>query len=822
MDEEKKNAGTETENTDERAAGGIPMSNAELHLERQRMAETLEKMKEGGEDVSQTEKWLELMDNERDNTGAMKRKFFGLEMQALLSRKEMVEEVGELRHKMLGATEPRPIPRLEFDESGNIKIPEGENQSFVFVNMGELDRFNKEGGGHEAGDRALLDAQARIENTTRDILQDAGIEIPLDHFTVYRFSGNEFVVSIQETVDDDIEKEGEEETRELRDIIAETITESGPTVEGVKEAAPLVATTMDLSKSVDLFHDLQAEMEEGKRITDPDVAARELFGLTAAYADHALDVKKFESRVNRILDKIDEADGDLEKVRPFFDNYMKKMFTETKLTDIEKFAGLDRSQIPDMSLEYARRNLGKLSDFENVEADAVKAEADKISARDVIGTRVRDMRIPKLESRPDQRVSGEFAVIPDRANGQVKLDEMMAEYMSASDEEVASGFTEREAAGLDYMIEFARRDQGTGLLERGVHYEALEKDFEDGNDVSMLFVDMGFLKYFDKAGGRDVGNNALKFAADLMERAVDESEIKATVYRYAGDEFTIKIDGGEEEAKVFEDKLSELKQNLVIPQGKLGDEGGYYPTELVFNSGFSDSAAAESVFSDLEAKNAFTENDLADSGYVRNKKAELMTMIADKGIVAEKAVGRFNLLIERMRDQRYETTEERLKEVKSDMPTSTVMPDNQTLVDKMDLDDEMKRFWTQTEQMTTYSGKAIFTEDGGANLLRVWAESGRSIEELQNEIETFVEQGIEEAESAEKSSRGLRDRLIEIHARADYFEKKVDDMQAKLESTEGNTKALEDEVATLRGMLDQAHDEKRHLTEQRKVVEEAE
>jgi GGDEF domain-containing protein len=832
----------------------IPGTMAEARRDMEEMRKMIESLEDDDPDRERGLRYLELMDNERDNTGALKRKFFGLEIQSLLSRKEMVEDIREMKEEMMGRSEERRIPRLEFGEDGRIEVPEGENQSFVFVNMGELDRFNKEGGGHEAGDHALMKAQETFEKTVYRALDDAGVENAFDKFNIFRFDGNTFVASVNEVPGDSEKGEGQK----IRDIIADVMEDSGPTVKGVKEPAPLVAVSMDLKEAVDLFHGLQADLGEGpngESITDPDTATRELFGLLAGYADHALDVKKYENRVQRVLDKLDEAGGDTEQVKSFYENYMKKMFTDTELDTIEGFTTLDRSRIPEMSLDYARNFLGQKEEFEQVQADAVRKELARVRAKDVVEARVREIQKPEaVEFHGPGQHDVVLAEVPKMTRGQQKLADSMEVFKEIPQDGDKKDKARRESAGLDYMIEFSRRDQGTGLLERGVYYDDLEKDIAEGKDTSVLFVDMGFLKYFDKAGGRDVGNNALKFAADLMERAVEEAGIDGSVYRYAGDEFTVRLEGGEDQADAFRSALERLKRDefgekqLAIPTGKAGSENGYYPTQLVFNDGFAEREMMENVFGDMQEAGAFSDSDLESDKYVKNKKAEIMTVLADKGIADKKAVGRFELLIGRMRDERYSEVNDQLKMLKEqeelkiqqrladgeDIPPEEMHVKLESLLDGVDADEESKNFWIQTDQMTTYSGKAIFAEDGGKTLLEAWAESERPMEELRSEIETFVEQSIEDAENEDKQSRELRDRLIEALVRADYFQKKVDEMQETIErlSTEkaegdeestGRITALSHERDVLAEKLREAEGEREQLrmSQERKNIDEA-
>jgi GGDEF domain-containing protein len=847
--EEKKSptAGTETEveeQVDQAEEYEAPKTMAGFRQTLDDYRADIERGEEEGEDMTRERKYVELFENMFDNTGALKRKYFGLEMRAMLSEEPMVEDLVLLRRELLGVNEVRSIPSLEFDKEGNVAVPEGENQGFVFVNMGELDRFNKEGGGHEAGDRGLLEANRLIEQVVVKRLSEAGVKNPHDAFSVYRFSGNEFVISIREL---DADRGKREDEAKIRDDIAGELTGSGPTVPGVKEPAPLVASTMDIKGVAGIFNDMQTQLESGERITDPDIAARELFGLTANYADHALDVMKFEGRVNRVLDKIDEAGGDLGQVRPFFENYMKKMFTGTELENLEDFVNLDRARIPEMSLEYARGNLSMTTKFKNKEADAIRNELDKVRGEDIITARLEEITLPDGERVEDAAVGEvELAEIPDKTRGQAQLHGLMEAYKDAPEEEdFEETMSEKEEKALDYMIEFARRDQGTGLLERGVYYEDLERDFKEGRDTSTLFIDMGFLKYFDKAGGRDVGNDALKFAAEQMEKAADAMmddpeniHERPTVYRYAGDEFTVKIDGGQEQAAKFMEILTRLgigdgAEKLAVPTGKLGSENGYFPTDLVFNQGFADSGMAEGVFGEMKQAGAFTEADLANENFVNNKKVELMTMLADKGVAEQKAIGRFGLLIKRLRDPRYQEVQDKVRELAERREgDGRVSPES--LLAEVEVDEGAKNFWTQTEQMTVYSAKATFAEDGGLDLLKAWAESGRDIGELKDgEIRVFVEQSIEEAEEADKESRGLRDRLVELRVKADYYANKVDEMQETIDGmkreqeeedkeNEAMLTAMRHERDVLKDQLRDAEAEKERLqlAEQRKRLDE--
>src|SRR5574337_1374330 len=71
-----------------------------------------------------------------------------------------------------------------------------------------------------------------------------------------------------------------------------------------------------------------------------------------------------------------------------------------------------------------------------------------------------------------------------------------------------------EIAKLNLEIESAWRDSLTGLEQRGRLFENLEAGLDGGESVSMVFIDMAFLKYFDKEGGAETGNLAIQKTAE--------------------------------------------------------------------------------------------------------------------------------------------------------------------------------------------------------------------------------------------------------------------------------------------------------------------
>lgn len=699
---------------------------------------------EKAKELAVAEKRLELFLGEHDNAGAFKFKRFGREMV------EMFEDG------------PGKEKKVEIDaETGKMTLAESErNRRVMFVNMGELDRINKEGGGHAAGDAALKETVKVIEAAVQAKL--GGQRNNGSGYTMLRYRGNEFMVSF-----DDITKEDFED-------IMRTVREAQPKVDGVEEGAPLVADGFDLQEAVDIVNQLQLELGPDERIDpkDPGAAAREVIEVMRRRADYSLDVDKFMSRVARVKDKVRE--GGEEGAKAFFENYMKKMFQGSELADLSRFESLSDEEAERMAFEYAAKSLSSAKSLEDARRAIVDSRLKEIRSRGEPLTEVQQLE-SGLASL-DAPVT--LATVPERTRGQKVLDDFERKAKEA--ELLGPGKEDAELARLDAQIESARRDKGTGLLERGVHYENLEKAFKEGKETQMVFVDMGFLRYFDNKGGPEVGDAALKVAADLMEEAIDKSGVEGKAFRYGGDEFTVQISGGPEQVAKFQQALATLREQAgAIPTGKRGTSDGYYPTELVFNYGVSDNAMAEEVYKSLLEAGKYTEAEAADPDLVANAKAEIMTVIADKAIEEEKGVNRFMMLIEKLRDPKYK-------------------------------EDPAKK--VQVDNLIAFSNKALFAEAGGGTYLRALAESGKDEGEMRKEIESWVAERIKENHEKEGQKADLLSQLVEVHGKIRYYERALS--EARHESAEAKQRNEK-----LQAELTKAQAERQQLIDVRKALE---
>ncbi len=698
---------------------------------------------QAGKKLEIADKRLELFYSEHDAAGAFKFKRFGREVQSFFAD-----------------TKERPKV-IEQKENGEFGLTEGqENRRMAFINMGELDRFNKEGGGHAAGDAALAETSRTIERIVREKLKDK--EGAASGYELLRYSGNEFMVSFSDLPE-----------KEFNEVLQQ-ISETRPSVPGVKEPAPLTATGVDLREAISLMNETQLGLAPTEKVEAGEDAARELVEVAKHLADFRLEKAKFESRASRVMEVME---GQGPEAAKFFDNYMKKTFSGTELASLKDFENLKamgdqafREKVSQMAETSAHNRLFEERKFESLTDGIIRK---RLEARRVIHEGADKGEWPGSILSSDDRL----AAVPEQTRGQAIIAEKKADA-----EAPAASPEDSELKRLEYQIEVAKRDAGTGLLDRGQHYEKLEKSLAENKDASVVFVDMGFLKYFDQKGGTDVGDSALKLAADIMERAVAESGVKAEVFRYGGDEFTIQVEGGDDKAAELVRKIHELRDSAgKVPSGARSKDE-YAPTKLVFNTGACDKKQLDAVMSDLVAAGRYTAEDLADPERGPNIKAEVMTKIADVGLESEKAVRRFEQMIRELRDPAYAKDPQRK---------------------------------LQVDSLINFSNKAIFAEKGGKELLTELAGAAElSDEEVDRRIREFVADKVEESHDVKDGKRDLLDRMVEVHT-------KIRDLSSELHRAQAESEARGAEIVSLRSRLQVAEKERRQLIETRGKMDDA-
>ena len=632
---------------------------------------------------------LELFDLKHDFTGALKLEIFGQRLNDLFNEGKLGVENGQIEIK---------------DETVNQK-------QVLVVNMSELDRFNKEGGGHHAGDNALLETTWSLDRimTAEGFAEGA--------YQLYRYSGNEIMIEVDGATDEQIEK-----------VTAEIIATRPTSREGM-EGAPLSVSRVRMAEVVGLVNNVKALLPSTEFTAEE--AARELVEITRRLADFQLEVEKFKTRVARIDEIINNKSE--KEAENFFNQYLKKGFSGTPYTEFAKAKELVKnSEDVDRAAFAFARNIFKLEGEFSAQSNEAIRGALQEQRRQEKTTIVKKPDVTKAEM-PGLNI----AKVPEQTNGQNIINEKRKAW------ENARGSEQEEEKRLEYQIEIYRRDAGTCLLRRGEYYKDLEKDLGESKTVSVLFIDMGFLKYFDKEGGTEVGNNALKLAAHLLETAVKKTELegRAEVYRYAGDEFTIRVvDSDDDTLVALQKNIIELQNTAGVVAADTRSTGNYLPASLSFNISACTPEILGMVNQDLTARGY--QDKTADINF----QAELMTKIADKGVTVKKAADRFTLLLQRMFTDEY--------------------AENET-------------YQNQTNALLTYSTKAIFGDAGQRQLARFLNEiqNPKDINALRQKIENFVVDAMTNEDENEKARSGFIDQLIDLHVQIYYLQATVQSLE---------------------------------------------
>lgn len=110
------------------------------------------------------------------------------------------------------------------------------------------------------------------------------------------------------------------------------------------------------------------------------------------------------------------------------------------------------------------------------------------------------------------------------------------------------------------LIKAARVDNLTGLNNRSVFMESLRKRIESGREFAMALYDIDHFKEINDTLGHNNGDIVLKEMADRVKNLAGE---EISVYRLAGDEFTLIID--ETDREVIVEYLKQIQKMFHEP-----------------------------------------------------------------------------------------------------------------------------------------------------------------------------------------------------------------------------------------------------------------
>jgi diguanylate cyclase (GGDEF)-like protein len=643
---------------------------------------------------------------ERDVTGAKKGSRFGVDL------KETIENIGVGRN-----------------ESGDLSIEQPEaldRNHLVMVNMGELDRLNSSGD-HKLGDVGLVATYNRIQQVVsdniREYLEGEDIEEKIPTmFEVYRVNGNDFVIVLK-----DVNAE-----------IAKKITEGlqgnveMPAEHGV-EAVPLAANNISLRGSFEVLKSIRSVFEsESVSEIDKDDAEQGDGTLLITLLRERLftmnDFVKVRSRLERMVDKIKNPEG--VPAEKLYDDFLKKTlgtifakpgsdvaldFGEFVQALRDRGAGLEVGSENDPEWErmlfltsrdqsihsfqdrYEMKRKVEVELHRQVISDLQKRADEKlVDIPENIPGSVKDAERPEYGSEKQLAVTVFESVMADL--GETEGRQILQNLETENNEAKSIGPREVRLAELTLEVEKLKRDSLTGLKERGMLFNEITERIENKKPISVISIDMAFLKFFDKEGGSMTGDNAILAAGKILD-AVNRKYVDkgAEAYRVGGDEFvfTINVDDAELVQEVIQSIRDTALEVGPIPEYK-GGTGRYRPEMLQFNFG---------------AKGYSEENN--------PKMANPDTLVheADARVEIDKAVNRFVLLLQR------EGQIQRLP-----------VADRSAAMADLDI-------------LYAYSAKSIFGVDG-KEMIKEWAleyrSGSKSLKQLTTELIAYIAKGLED------------------------------------------------------------------------------
>ena len=178
-----------------------------------------------------------------------------------------------------------------------------------------------------------------------------------------------------------------------------------------------------------------------------------------------------------------------------------------------------------------------------------------------------------------------------------------------------------------YQNLYRKLDQLTAVPNRESFYqdisETLHKDILAGRKTVLAFIDLAFLNYFNKKGGRDLGDVAIKQSiAQLEEMALDtslETGKLLNISRYAGDEIVIS---GEDIENEVENGMRRLNREARVVPGNSATSPNYIPAPIQYNYGIADIYTAEECMATaLDEKETTSENEIS-KGILQARKPQ--------------------------------------------------------------------------------------------------------------------------------------------------------------------------------------------------------
>ncbi|MFA6099776.1 MAG: diguanylate cyclase [Patescibacteria group bacterium] len=722
---------------------------------------------------------VESYDFERDSTGAWKGESLGVDLNNAFE---------ELQN-----------------EDGDLDQEKAKSLHVVQVNMGELDRLNKVYG-HETGNKALGDTCQLIYEKLEAVIgdgvkkktgKDATWEDVEAYFDVYRSSGNDFTVL-------------------LRDVDAETAQQIQRSlngdlpVEGVGqgEAAPLVATYAPLTDAVAYFNENQGSIGNSN-------PGRAFVDVVKEQGQILNDIEKNNRRIDRILKIGDEA-----KAKDLYDNYLKKSLGRMFVTDpsaeamdFESFRealkqskdeGLEKAisqAIGDFrsrqkEAHHLSATLSKFV-FDKKKEELLKSQGRELKEEDVLRTQEPKVGVQaeSEEIKDEKEFLGQLEPTTGEKEIESKNNEVKRlEALAAGDPENKLIAARLKLARSEQHNVEVKRKSATGLYERGMLFGEIKSRLAEGKPITVVAIDMAFLKYFDKEGGRKTGNAAIMAAARMLDAAVREVDpsLKAEAYSTGGDEFALTLETDDQEiVRKVQYRIREMAKQLPVPALDKGRSERYRSEELNFNFGVYSASDMVSFRQELTDAQFKLQADPKNKNAMVEEAADYLFRIADRQVEIEKTIQRFMFLTRRY------------------------------YFENMGGEEPKGNY----ERLESYSAKAIGEE--GPKLIRQWAgeiatqkSAGKDLDwgALQRKVlEHVIESGQQEMEKHVAEGE-FTDRLLESTVRERFLKQRLEELESTIKTMRADLEKSGEDKADLKKEISELEAEIKTVGQLRKRI----
>ncbi len=593
--------------------------------------------------------------------------------------------VPELFHKKLGnILDPK---KFSIDsQTGHIsgeKENSFENHSFIGVSIDNLALLNTEGG-HPAGDRALSETVLKIN----DALLKHGFNS--DEYGIYHMKGSDFTVVLAN-------KENKEKVEDVTNSLKETVLESSSnlnlsynaglvaaTVDGseiieifnkVQDSLPsdeklssedskkvlgtLLTVTLDTEREYEILNSLvtrsgdllsagddsnfakyystyvkkfvqdtplSTQKSFKNVITDKKATSEIVYGVVTQRNLESIEAgKESEAGVSKVLsDRFSED----ERGREIQFKHATRTQNPAEQPDFDEFC---KNFTPESAhffgqLKSIQEGFSLLQSF--FDTEGVSSQTEKLSVMQKEFENYRRYHVEFSQLFPELREK-----IEARTN---LLDETFKSFIS-DEEKVLRVKLVNEIALKEAETKVFQRDNLTGLLKKEHFYRETYKSVEDsllsGQEISVIFSDLGNLRYTNDYGGRMAGNAELLAAS----RAIEEATLgmSPVISRFGGDEFAVSFQGGFDSVEQVCTKIGE-NSSVVVPGDPDKMKEGFYPHRMLLDSGaatlsssretllkildYIDTATGSKLFNPEDEKRLLEIHQKIDAGITENLK----------------------------------------------------------------------------------------------------------------------------------------------------------------------------------------------------------